>query len=299
MFSPDEPKRKRGEYSDDEVEGNWVQCDNCKKWRILPSSVQTSELPLHWYCEMNTFDKERSRCSAPEQSDQEILKEKRRRRRKLAKIARLEAAGKIDAETAAVQRIALDNKERKSGKGRGRIASRSPKPSKDALENEPDASKGKRKKRSSPTMDDEVTDDAESPRDDGDQQKSRSFKKQSSFGSRRSSKSEAEDAGNAEPEVETEPVPKKRGRGRPPRARTNKDADKGKSGKGDPDNQVSSSMSISNYFHRLQKHRRHSSYLLFNAIHSRNGSLARNAKSGDVYQLISLLLAYRTFGIAA
>lgn len=255
LLSPDEPKTKQSEYSDDEVEGNWVQCDNCKKWRILPSSVDTSELPLHWYCEMNTFDPERSRCSAPEQSDQEILKEKRRRRRKLAKIARLEAAGKIDAETAAAQRLALDNKERKSGKGRGRVA-RSPKPSKDALESEPDASKGKRKKRSSPTLDDEATEDAESPTDDGDQQKSRSFKKQPSFGSRRSSKSEVEDAGNAEPEAETEPVPKKRGRGRPPRARTNKDADKGKSGKGDPDNQVSSLTSIP-----LLSHRRHSLFL--------------------------------------
>jgi hypothetical protein len=31
----------------------------------------------------------------------------------------------------------------------------------------------------------------------------------------------------------------------------------------------------------------------------RNGLLARNAKNGDVYPLTSLLLAYRTFGIAA
>jgi hypothetical protein len=237
LFCPADGKSKRGDDSDDD-EGNWVQCDSCKKWRILPSSVDTSELPKHWYCEMNTFDPERSRCSAPEQSDQEILKERRRRKRKLVTIARLEAAGKIDAQTAAAQRLALDNKERKLARGKGRLTSRSPKPSKDSLDSECDIGKGKRKKRSSPTLEEDSVQGAESPRDGGDEQKSRSFKKQSSFSSRRSNKSETEDAGT---EVETEPeqVPKKRGRGRPPRARANKDHDKEKSSKSDPDNQVS------------------------------------------------------------
>lgn len=244
--SPSERRKKGGDESgDDEVDGEWVQCDKCSKWRILPTNVQTSDLPKHWYCEMNVYDPERSVCDAPEQTAQEILKEKRRRKRKLAKIARLEAAGKIDAETAALQRLALDNKERKS-RNKVRLASRSPNP-RDSQDSGLEEGK-KRKKRGSPTVE-EASDLVDSPVHDtgNDSQKSRSFKKQSSFGStgRRSNKSEADDMGNPEALVEAEPpVPKKRGRGRPPRAK-NKDGgngDKGKTGKNsanDPDNLVS------------------------------------------------------------
>ena len=46
---------------------SWVQCDRCQKWRMLPSNVDTSNLPDSWYCEMNTYDKARSSCDAEEQ----------------------------------------------------------------------------------------------------------------------------------------------------------------------------------------------------------------------------------------
>ncbi|KAG2456514.1 MORC3 protein, partial [Polypterus senegalus] len=32
---------------------NWVQCDECRKWRKLPDGIDTSELPDNWYCHMN------------------------------------------------------------------------------------------------------------------------------------------------------------------------------------------------------------------------------------------------------
>ena len=259
-------KSKSEESGDDEDNGVWVQCDDCSKWRLLPSSVQTSELPKHWYCNMNVYDPDRNTCDAPEQTAQEIAKEKRRRKRKLAKIARLEAAGKIDAETAAAQRIALDNKERKLTRSKERRASRSPIALKDSLDKdiqlEADKESGARTKRSSTTLSDER---AESPTAEtgSDLPKSRSYKKQSSFGSGgRKPRSDADDAENIEADVEVEPVPKKRGRGRPPRSRSNKDvgnkeSDKGmgtKSGANDQDNQEWVQCELCQKWRRLPSH---------------------------------------------
>lgn len=34
----------------------WVQCDKCKKWRILSRDVNKDELPDQWYCSMNVWD---------------------------------------------------------------------------------------------------------------------------------------------------------------------------------------------------------------------------------------------------
>ena len=44
----------------------WVQCDRCEKWRMVHPSMDTSDLPDKWYCEMNISDKERSNCDAEE-----------------------------------------------------------------------------------------------------------------------------------------------------------------------------------------------------------------------------------------
>lgn len=51
----------------------WVQCDrkNCKKWRKVPATVNTADLPDKWFCELNTWDSERANCDAPEESDSE------------------------------------------------------------------------------------------------------------------------------------------------------------------------------------------------------------------------------------
>jgi len=45
---------------------NWVQCDSCEKWRMLPPHVDPEDLPEAWFCHMNHNDKIRSQCSAKE-----------------------------------------------------------------------------------------------------------------------------------------------------------------------------------------------------------------------------------------
>lgn len=42
----------------------WAQCDNCSKWRKLPSDVL---LPPKWTCPENIWDSSRSSCSSPEE----------------------------------------------------------------------------------------------------------------------------------------------------------------------------------------------------------------------------------------
>ncbi|KAJ1459442.1 hypothetical protein M885DRAFT_434992, partial [Pelagophyceae sp. CCMP2097] len=34
----------------------WVQCDRCEKWRRVPATIDTSQLPEQWFCEMNRWD---------------------------------------------------------------------------------------------------------------------------------------------------------------------------------------------------------------------------------------------------
>lgn len=47
----------------------WVQCDKCKKWRLLRGVIDEKKLPPKWYCSMNKNDPDRARCSAPEEKD--------------------------------------------------------------------------------------------------------------------------------------------------------------------------------------------------------------------------------------
>jgi len=77
---------EHGEDSDTEQnETEWVQCDDCKKWRVLPDNVKASSLPDLWYCHMNVYDPKRSKCEAPEQNMKQILRERKKRARKRAK----------------------------------------------------------------------------------------------------------------------------------------------------------------------------------------------------------------------
>lgn len=87
-----EGKESDGDESDQESdENNWVQCDACGKWRILPSSVKASSLPDAWYCHLNIYDPKRNNCSALEQTPKQVAKE-RRRAKKRARKQRLEQA---------------------------------------------------------------------------------------------------------------------------------------------------------------------------------------------------------------
>ncbi len=44
----------------------WVQCDECSKWRSIPAYVDSDALPDQWFCEMNEWDSERNHCGAAE-----------------------------------------------------------------------------------------------------------------------------------------------------------------------------------------------------------------------------------------
>ncbi|CAH9098380.1 unnamed protein product [Cuscuta epithymum] len=43
----------------------WVQCNKCRKWRVLPSAFDVRLLPLDWFCYMKPFN---GKCEIPEQS---------------------------------------------------------------------------------------------------------------------------------------------------------------------------------------------------------------------------------------
>ncbi|XP_067459824.1 MORC family CW-type zinc finger protein 3a isoform X1 [Thunnus thynnus] len=50
---------------------NWVQCDNCLRWRKLPDGIDTNKLPDKWFCQLNPDPQFRS-CQVeeePEDSD--------------------------------------------------------------------------------------------------------------------------------------------------------------------------------------------------------------------------------------
>ncbi|XP_026151963.1 MORC family CW-type zinc finger protein 3-like isoform X2 [Mastacembelus armatus] len=45
---------------------NWVQCDDCLKWRILPDGINCNMLPDKWFCQMNPDPQFRS-CQAEQE----------------------------------------------------------------------------------------------------------------------------------------------------------------------------------------------------------------------------------------
>ncbi|VFQ75528.1 unnamed protein product [Cuscuta campestris] len=46
-------------------DNDWVQCDKCRKWRMLPPAFDARLLPLDWFCFMYPF---RGKCEMPEQT---------------------------------------------------------------------------------------------------------------------------------------------------------------------------------------------------------------------------------------
>lgn len=126
-------------------ENQWVQCDLCAKWRVLPSTVDVDKLPNQWYCEMNIYDPLHNSCDATEQTPEEIAKAKRKAKRRQARRARLEAEAEAVVGTAAVA-ASGDDVELKEKESKPRVT-KSPGPEKRKKE---DKSAEEGKKRASP-----------------------------------------------------------------------------------------------------------------------------------------------------
>jgi len=54
----------------EEEEHLWIQCDACKKWRIVPTTM-SGRLPDTWQCRDNRWDPERMNCAVPQQELEE------------------------------------------------------------------------------------------------------------------------------------------------------------------------------------------------------------------------------------
>ena len=67
---------KKSKKKEEEQENeNWVQCDKCQKWRLLPAYVNMEALPDVWACDMNSYDLNRNTCVAAEQTVEDIKRE--------------------------------------------------------------------------------------------------------------------------------------------------------------------------------------------------------------------------------
>ena len=52
---------------EEKAETNWVQCDDCLKWRSLPATISPDTLPDKWSCSMNEWDNDRNACDKDEE----------------------------------------------------------------------------------------------------------------------------------------------------------------------------------------------------------------------------------------
>ncbi len=115
----------------------WVQCDKCKKWRVLPDNVKAASLPDLWYCQMNVYDPKRSKCEAPEQNMKQVQRERKKKARKKAKREAESAESQQERPTKKSKQVEEDPPKKKSKQeklqaGAGTPRSVSPKPGKSA-----------------------------------------------------------------------------------------------------------------------------------------------------------------------
>jgi hypothetical protein len=98
----DQTQKKKKRKPKDDADGSedkqdwvnemeWVQCDSCHKWRVLPSNVKVSDLPNKWYCYLNVYDPKRITCDAPEQTAKQALKELKRAKKRAKRLEILQA----------------------------------------------------------------------------------------------------------------------------------------------------------------------------------------------------------------
>lgn len=69
-FSVTKPRGK-DKHGKDDVQEEWVQCDDCGRWRTLPpagDALYPQDLPEHWTCTMNTWNPSKASCSVPEET---------------------------------------------------------------------------------------------------------------------------------------------------------------------------------------------------------------------------------------
>ncbi|KAL2345391.1 hypothetical protein Fmac_006676 [Flemingia macrophylla] len=55
------------------IEDNWVQCDKCHKWRLLPVGTNPDNLPDNWLCSMLNWLPDMNRCSFSEDETTKAL----------------------------------------------------------------------------------------------------------------------------------------------------------------------------------------------------------------------------------
>jgi hypothetical protein len=49
-----------------EKPSEWVQCEQCLKWRRVPWDINIADLPDSWNCTMSTWDPENANCDTPQ-----------------------------------------------------------------------------------------------------------------------------------------------------------------------------------------------------------------------------------------
>ncbi|KAI7744860.1 hypothetical protein M8C21_017457 [Ambrosia artemisiifolia] len=54
---------------------NWVGCDRCEKWRLLPIGIEPDNLPDKWLCSMSTWLPGRNRCDISEDETTRAVQE--------------------------------------------------------------------------------------------------------------------------------------------------------------------------------------------------------------------------------
>ena len=58
-------------------EAQWIACDKCSKWRVIPGHVDLSVYEGgQWHCAMNEWDPQKQSCSVEEETLEEGQEQK-------------------------------------------------------------------------------------------------------------------------------------------------------------------------------------------------------------------------------
>lgn len=114
-------KKKKKDEENDNVDSQvtdpledikWVECDKCKKWRVIPSSV-VDTLPNQWFCSDNIYDPKRAHCDVPQQTDKQVAKERKRKLKKQQQMVQAESSLVVSSEAETVTAAKLTPRETK------------------------------------------------------------------------------------------------------------------------------------------------------------------------------------------